>query len=62
MPLRLSTDARPVGTPAPKPRAPSLIAEALRTLAERNRGLGLTVQGTARGAAISTGGRLDRST
>jgi hypothetical protein len=47
MPLPLSTDARPVGMPAPKPRAPSLIAEALRALAERNRALGLTVQGTA---------------
>jgi hypothetical protein len=62
MPLPLPGDAKPVGTPATKPRAPSLIAEALRALAERNLALGLTVQGTACGAAISTGGRLDRST
>jgi hypothetical protein len=45
MPLPLSTDATPAGTPAPKTRAPSLIAEALRALAERNRALGLPAGG-----------------
>jgi hypothetical protein len=42
MTLPLPTDANPTGTPVPKVRAPSLIAEALRALAERNRTLGLT--------------------
>jgi hypothetical protein len=44
MSLPLPTDTRPAGTPVPKTRAHSLIAEALRALAERNRAMGLSVQ------------------
>jgi hypothetical protein len=42
MPLLLPTDTKPAGTPVPKTRAHSLIAEALHALAERNRAMGLT--------------------
>jgi hypothetical protein len=40
----VSTDATLAGTPVAKARAPSLIAEALRALAERNRAMGLTLK------------------
>jgi hypothetical protein len=56
MPVPLPTDAKPAGMPVPKTLAPSLIAEALRALAERNRGLGLTPRtGPTAGRVVGTG-------
>jgi hypothetical protein len=44
-PLPLPTDAKPASAPVPKTWAHSLIAEALRALAERNRAIGLSAGG-----------------
>ena len=49
--LPLPTEAKPAGMPVPKARAPSLIAEVLRALAERNRAMGLGV-GQKRGSVL----------
>jgi hypothetical protein len=55
------TDPKPAGAPVPKTRAPSLIAEALRALAERNRAMGLSVQGASSVARAQPASTAPRS-